>query len=325
MSYIFMMNRCVLRAGMVLCNKVLAFVSITLCCLGSVTTSAQTVNQLTKAGDQKIVEGDYYAAAQYYKDALRKDEENIDVNYKYAEACRLFNDLDGANYGYRAVLKLDKQNQYPMTSFWLGEIVRSSCTCKCEEAQKQFHRFQTKYRKKEDYYYLKAQQEIEACNWLKDHALPIDSIKIEHLGKEINTPQSEFNAIHVYPDKLQYSALRNISTDKKKDKYLVRLYNPQPNYAPIYMPLGVNPELNIGNGAYSPDAKKFFFTQCEQVDKTNSRCDIYVTQFDNFKWTNAEKLNADINQPNATNTHPSVGYDLHGKEVLYFASNRTGG
>lgn len=297
------------------------FLLSAVCCLSSV---AQTSSQLSKAGDKKFAEGDFYAASLYYKDALKKDEENIDLNFKYGEACRMFNDLSGASYGYRAVIKLDKQNKYPMASFWLGEVLRSSCDCKCEEAQKQFHRFQTKYRTK-DYYYNKAQQEIQACNWLRDNAKKNDSIKIEHLGKDVNTPQSEFNAMHVFPDRIQFSSLRNISADKKNEKYLVRLYNQPPNPEVIYNPNGVNQELNIGNGAYSPDSKKFFFTQCEQKTKSTTRCDIYVTRYEDFKWTPAEKLSDHINNSSATNTHPSVGYDLSGNEILFFASDREGG
>lgn len=294
------------------------------CVFNTRTSNAQTVSQLIKAGDKKVIEGDYYAASLYFKDALKKDEENAELNFKYAEACRMFNDLDGANYGYRAVVKLDKQNEFPMASFWLGEVLRSTCECKCEDAQKQFHRFQTKYRKK-DFYYLKAQQEIEACSWVRDHSKKNDTIKIEHLGKEINTPQSEFNAIHVYPDKIQFSSLRNISSDKKNEKYLARLYNQPPNPEVVYMPNGSSAELNIGNGVYSADSKKFFFTQCEQISKSSTRCDIYLTRYEGFKWTVAEKLSDHVNSSAFTNTHPAVGYDLAGHEILFFASDREGG
>lgn len=286
--------------------------------------NAQTVAQLTKAGDKSFAEGDYYAAAQYFKDAVNKDEENIDFNYKYAEACRQFNDLQGASAGYRAVIKLDKANQYPLAYFWLAENLRSNCECKCAEAQKMLHRFQTKYRKK-DFYYAKAQQEIEACAWVKDHSIRNDSIQIEHLGKEVNTPQSEFNAVHVFPDKIQFSALRNISTDKKSERYLVRIYNQPPTPEPVFIPTGANTAMHIGNGTYSPDSKKFFFTQCEQLTKSNTRCDIYYSKYENFKWTAAEKLSNHVNDPSATNTQPAVGYDLAGNELLFFASNRDGG
>ncbi len=298
------------------------FVVVTVLLVQSV--SAQTVLQLTKAGDKRAEEGDYYAAAQYYRDALRKDEENIDLNYKYAESCRMFNDMDGASAGYRAVIKLDKGNKFPLAFFWLGEVLRSSCECKCEEAQKLFHKFQTKYRKK-DYYSIKSQQEIEACGWVRDHAKKNDTIKIEHLGKEVNTPQSEFNAMHVYPDRIQFSSLRNVSADKKNEKYLVRIYNQPPNPAPTYTPEGSNADLNIGNGNYSPDAKKFVFTQCGQKDKATTRCDIYVTQYNDFKWTPAVKLGEEVNAPGFTNTHPAIGYDKAGNEMLFFVSDREGG
>lgn len=298
------------------------FVFMWLCL--SVIGSAQTVLQLTKAGDKKAEEGDYYAASQYYRDALLKDEENVELNYKYAEACRMFNDLEGAGKGYKATIKLDKSNRYPMAFFWQAQVLRNNCECKCDEALKLLHRFQSKYRKK-DYYFNKAQQEIEACGWVRDHAKKNDSVKIEHLGKEVNTPQSEFNAIHVYPDRLQFSALRNISADKKNEQYLVRIYNQQPNPAVTYMPEGANAELNIGNGNYSPDSKKFVFTQCESVNKTTSRCDIYLTTFVDFKWTPAVKLGEQVNAQGASNTHPSIGYDKAGNEYLFFASNREGG
>jgi outer membrane protein OmpA-like peptidoglycan-associated protein len=299
----------------------LAVLFVTSCFLPA---SAQTVAQLMKEGDKNFAEADFYAASQYYKDALKKDDENILLNYKYAESCRTFNDMEGAEKGYRQVIKLDKSNQFPMAIFWLAEVLRSNCECKCDEAVKWLHKFQIKYHKK-DFYNAKAQQEIEACAWVRDHSKKNDSIKVEHLGNDINTPQSEFNAIHVFPDKIQFSSLRNISTDKKSEKYLVRIYNQLPNPEPIFVPNGANAQLNIGNGTYSPDSKKFFFTQCEPRDKTTSRCDIYVTKYENYKWATAEKLSEHVNDPKATNTQPCVGYDLSGNEILLFSSDREGG
>ncbi len=283
---------------------------------------AQTVHQLVKAGDQKYSEGDYYAAAQYYEDAIKKDEENPELYYKYAESARMFNDYAGAAAGYKAAVKFDKQNQYPLAAFWQGLMLRSVCECKTEEVINVFKKFRNKYKKK-DYYTAKAQQEMESANWVLEHLQKVDSIKIEHLGKDINTEKSEFNAIPVFPDKLQFSSLRNISTDKKNEKYLSRIYNQPPNPAPVYMPTGANENLNIGNGAYSTDSKRFYFTECEQKDKTSSRCDIYVTRYEGYQWTPAEKLS--INDPSFTNTQPTPGKDASGNEVLYFSSDRTGG
>jgi outer membrane protein OmpA-like peptidoglycan-associated protein len=234
----------------------------------------------------------------------------------------MFNDYEGAAAAYKKVVDLDKVNKYQLSLFWLGEMLRSSCTCKNEEAAKDLRRFKNRYHPK-DYYSAKAQQDIEACAWAIDHQKQVDTIKIEHLGKEVNTSNSEFNAIPVYPDKIQFSSLRNISDDKKDGEYLVRIYNQQPNPEKIYMPNGSNTGLNIGNGAYTPDTKTFYFTQCEQKTKVSTRCDIYVTHYENYKWSDAEKLS--INDASATNTQPSYGYDTKGQPVLFFASDRSGG
>lgn len=285
---------------------------------------AQTVNQLLKAGDKKFSDGEYFAAAQYYEDAAKKDPENPELYYKLGDASRMFNDYAGAAAAYRMVAKYDKTNQFPLTQFWLGLTLRSICECKTEDALAAFKKFRNKYKKK-DYYSAKAQQEMESCAWVIDHQQAVDSIKIEHLSKEINTTKSEFNPIPVFPDRLQFSSLRNISGDEKNEKYLTRIYNQPPNPAPVYTPNGVNESLHVGNGAYTADSKRFFFTQCEQKDATHIRCDIYVTRYENFKWTDAEKLSDHVNDPSSTNTQPSVGYDKQGNEVLFFASDRTGG
>ncbi len=285
-------------------------------------SSGQTVMQLVKSGDEKAAQADYYAASLYYKEALKKDDGNVELNYKFAEASRMFNDYEGAAAAYKKVVDLDKVNKYQLSLFWLAEMLRSSCTCKSDEAIKALRRFKNRYHPK-DYYSAKAQQDIEACSWVLDHQKQTDSVKIEHLGKEVNTPNSEFNAMPVYPDKIQYSSLRNISDDKKDGKYLVRIYNQQPNPEKIYMPNGSNADLNIGNGAYTPDTKTLYFTQCEQKNKVANRCDIYVTHYENYKWSDAERLS--INDASATNTQPAFGYDNEGKPVLFFASDRTGG
>ncbi|MBL0310506.1 MAG: PD40 domain-containing protein [Bacteroidetes bacterium] len=283
---------------------------------------SQSAAQFVKAGDKKFGEGDYYAASLYYTSALKKDKESAALQYKFAESARMFNDYKVAAEAYAEVAASDQESAFPLASFWQGVMLKSSG--KYDEAIKQFKLFRGKYRKK-DYYILKAQQEIESCLWAKDHLKPNEQINIEHLGKEVNTGASEFNAIHVFPDKLQFSAIRNISTDKKHEKYLARIYNQPPSPESIFLPAGANEEQNIGNGNYSSDTKRFYFTQCEQKDKTTTRCDIYVSRYENYKWSAAEKLSDHVNDPKFTNTHPAPGYDLSGNEILFFASDREGG
>ncbi len=290
-------------------------------CASSV--SAQTVSQLTKAGDKKFSTQEYYAASLYYSDAIKKDEENAELWYKYAESARMFNDYGGAATAYKTVIKLDKSNTFPLSSFYAAEMLRAVCECKNEEALLLYKKFRNKYRK-QDYFSAKTQQQMESIAWANAHLQKNDSIQIEHLSKEINTPQSEFNAVHVFPDRIQFSSLRNIGTEKE-EKYLARIYNQPPNPEKIFLPVGASESMSIGNIAYSPDSRRLYFTQCETGEDGGSRCDIYESRYENFKWTAAVKLSDHVNDPSATNTHPSVGYDKNGNEVLFFSSNRNGG
>lgn len=287
---------------------------------------AQSAAQLEKAGDKKFEDGEYYAAAVYYRNATNKSEEDAGLYYKLAEASRMFNDYSGAVEAYKQTIKHDKDKKFPIANFWYPLMLKSTCECKYQDVAKLYQKFQSRY-KKDDYYAHKVQQEIASTAWAIEHLKKNDSIKIEHLGKEVNTEKSEFNAIHVFPDRVQFSALRNLTPEKKEkdSEYLVRIYNQQPNPQEIYMPNGSTPSMHIGNGAYSPDVKRFYFTQCEQVDKTNTRCDIYVSRFDEYKWLPAEKLASTVNDASSTNTQPALGYDKNGNEVLFFASDRKGG
>jgi WD40-like Beta Propeller Repeat len=290
----------------------------------AVKCSAQTLEKLVSAGDKSFDDGDYYAASLYYSDAVKKSVDDAGLNYKLAESYRLFNDYVDAAQAYANTVKLDGAGKYPLAEFWYAEMLRSTGIAKNAEAMKAFRKFKNKYHPK-DYYSAKAQQDMEACSWAIDHKdKASDSIKIEHLGKDVNTEHSEFNAIEVYPGKMQYSALRNIGDGKRHQQYLVRLYNKPDKPDKIFMPAGADSSLHIGNGAYSPDAKRFYFTQCEQKDKTNTRCDIYMSCLQGSGWAPAVKLPV-VNDPTATNTHPAVGVNSKGNEVLFFVSDRAGG
>lgn len=304
--------------------KKLCLLAVALLCCAYV--QAQSVAQLEKAGDKKFADGEYYAAAVYYKDAINKSEEDAGLYYKLAETSRLFNDYAAAAEAYKQTAKFDTEKKYPLANFWYPIMLKSTCECKYQDVAKLYQKFATRY-KKDDYYARKTQQEIASTAWAIDHLKKNDSIQIEHLDKEVNTEKSEFNPIPVYPDRLQFSSLRNLTPDKKEkdSEYLVRIYNQLPNPQEMYMPNGSSFSMHIGNGAYDHDITRFYFTQCETEDKSDTRCDIYVSKFDGYHWGAAEKLPKEINDYTATNTQPALGYDSKGNEVLFFVSNRKGG
>lgn len=287
------------------------------------TSYGQTLKQLTKAGDNAFLSGDYYAASQYYNTAVNKGEDNTEVQFKYAESLRMFNDYKNAAAAYSTVAKADKgMIEYPLAVYWYGIMLHYQG--KYDDAITQFKKFTTKYKTK-DYYLAKAQHEIESCTWAKTNLTTPSKIKIEHLGKDVNTEKSEFNAVYVAPDKIQFSSLRNISKEEKKEKYLVRIYNQPPTPNDVYNPKGIDETKHIGNLSYSPDIKELYYTQCDGEEKSPGLCKIYVSKFDGLAWQNSEALNEKVNVAGYTSTHPMPGKDKHGNKVLFFVSDRPGG
>jgi hypothetical protein len=87
----------------------------------------------------------------------------------------------------------------------------------------------------------------------------------------------------------------------------------------------------FGNGAFSPDGKRFYFTQCSESGFSSRRssgggsfCAIYMLQRVANNWSEPVALPEYINLPKANNTHPFIAHQ-DGKEWLYFASDREGG
>ena len=80
-----------------------------------------------------------------------------------------------------------------------------------------------------------------------------------------------------------------------------------------------------GNGAFSPDKKRFYYTLCEQDQKNKIHCAIYVSHLSEEQWLPGEKLPTEINLPDYTSTRPAIGKDGKGHEVLFYASDRPGG
>ena len=85
------------------------------------------------------------------------------------------------------------------------------------------------------------------------------------------------------------------------------------------------PNKHFANGSFAPDAKRFYFTLCDNGDGLNSKCEIYVLKREKSKWSAPIRLRDYINIESAnTTTQPWVVHQ-NGQEILYFSSDREGG
>ena len=282
-------------------------------------TTAQTPAQLFKAGTESLNKGEYYAAARYLKQSLDKDDDQAEVWYNYAEASRQFNDYTNAAKGYEECIKRDKDKTFPMALFWWGAMQQSNG--EYYEAKETLTEFKTRYRKK-DFYALKVQQLIESCAWALANQSANDSIEIIHEGDSINTTFSEINPITSKEDGLYFSSTKTVGGKI----FRTRIYNASTNET--FTP-GIDDAStkHVANGSFSNHktyGKEFFFTQCG-IENGNSRCEIFVSKFENNKWQIAKPIPVNVNLPGHTATHPSTAMDESGNQWLIFAANRPGG
>ncbi len=161
------------------------------------------------------------------------------------------------------------------------------------------------------------------------------NVIITLLDTTVNKPHIEFSPIPYEDDKLIFGSLPENE---------VKYYNPDEDKLPVrkfyiaqrkannkWKNLGefdsvINGEdVNTGNGAFSYDKQRFYFTRCEKDFKNNIVCKIFVSNLVDNLWSEPEVLPEIINLPGYTSTMPAVGLSRLNTDMLYFVSNRPEG
>ena len=286
-----------------------------------------------KAGEKAMRLNDYYAAMQYYQEALDKKPKDIEAQYQYAEAARNFNSFEEAIKYYKKVSKKKEGQQFPLANFHLGAVLKQM-----GEYEKAKEAFATFVEKANDATYLadlsayrhEAKEEIVICDWAMEMADEPQNYKVEQLNKRINTPYSEFGAIQ-RGDTLYYSSFRFTNKKDKaqpKRKFTKVLYSKKGSKGRTMKRSFNVDSVHTAHTTFSLDGQRIYFTKCRYVNGVDIRCELYYRDKDRRKRWNKKpkKLSKEINLAGFTATHPTIGYDsTMKKEVLYFTSDRPGG
>ena len=91
---------------------------------GSFVSYAQSYKAYMKAGEKATRLNDFYAAMQYYQEALTKKPKSVEAQFKYAEVARQFNSFEKSIKYYKKVIKHKEGKQYPLAAFHLGTVLK---------------------------------------------------------------------------------------------------------------------------------------------------------------------------------------------------------
>lgn len=277
---------------------------------------------------EKYQSGDYIHSLQYYEKALKIDSSAVNILWDYALALKAYKDYRKAEYYFGDVFDREGGKLYPESLLFYGLMLKHNE--KYDEAIEVFKKAKKVYRSdRRGYLYLKSRQELSSCLWAKNAVTDTSKLIFEHLPDHINSPDAEF-AHRLENKKLIFSSLRADSIGQKGEVYATT-YKTRLFWADVDEKIA-DPEriedlakeaYNTGNGTFSLDKKRFYFSKC-QTNNYNYTCKVMVANFEEGKFTNIDELGEIVNELGANTTMPHIA-KMEGEEVLFFASNREGG
>ncbi len=295
----------------------------------SLSLSAQSLKSYERAGDDAFQQKDYAAAVQHYSVVLKRDDDNFGVWWKYGESARLYSAYPEAEKAYRKIRVSGKAyEEFPLVDYRLGEVKKSLGDY--QAAEDYFEKFLQQKPEAGGDLQAQVRKELDDCRQAQAVQPTTPQTEIKHLGKEINSPYSDF-APSVVGDTLFFSSYR---FDRKGDRSV-----PKSKLTRVMISSKGGRAREPGHGfptadtahvahtAFSPDGHYIFFTVCKNINAHDIRCELWLTVLDRRnRWLPPVRLPEPVNLPGYTTTQPSIGYDEHfDGPVLWFASDRPGG
>ncbi len=300
-------------------------IALVFCC--SFSSFGQTeLKQLLRFAEEQYEKGDFYYAKEYYEQAMKYDSNSVSILWKYAETLRSYQDYRNAATYYAKVYAKEEARLYPMSLLYWAMMLKQNG--KYDEALDVFKLAKKKYAKdKKSFAYLKSRQEVSACVWAKSMIDDSVDVIFGSLPTTVNTKNAEFGHL-IFENKLLFSSLRADSVHENEEvyekNYHTHLYKSE-KQGEEYLKSEVLSDLfyeklNTGNGTFSLDGKKFYFSLCEEGG-ASYQCKIMAANYVDGKWSKIDSLGEIINEPGVTTTQPAIA-NVNGEEWLFFSSNR---
>lgn len=294
--------------------------------ISAVSFGQDPLKKYLEFAQEQYDKGDYFYALEYYKKAMAIDSTTVDIVWNIAETYRAYKDYRKAEYYYAKVYDKEASRIYPNSLLYLGLMQKQNG--KYDVALETFKRAKKKYYKdKNSYRYQKAKQEVESTVWARSALRDTAEVTLEQLPSTVNTPNSEFGH-GIYDSTLYFSSLRADSISEAEEVYATNyhtlLYKSELQnnvfQASSKIESLVEEAMNTGNGVFSLDGSRFYFSRCSEKGY-NYHCKIMVAQYAQGQWTYIDSLGTLINAPGSNTTMPCIA-ELDGKETLIFASDR---
>jgi len=274
-----------------------------------------------KLAEELYSSGKYADAAENYKAAWKQKVKKKELIYKAGECYAIIKDYKNTADAFKHVK--DMNEEYPLVGLRYARALKQAG--QYDEASRELVFFLNGY-KGADMAVVKSvvENEIRGCELaLKAMDQENSEISVSHIGSAINTSETEFAPFPFNDEVLYFSS----TMAKRAEIYFSQKVDGEWTKASVPKSFPTIENDHFCNGTLTPDAKRFYFTLCKSEEMwggLTTKCEINVIKRVGDTWSAPERLRDYINFENSTSTHPYVVHEGN-TEILYFASNRTGG
>ncbi len=293
--------------------------------------------QLKRMAKNAVRFGDTYAAITYYEDYLKEKPNRYDLKLELADLYRKARDYQKAENTYKEVY-INAALKFPDAQFYYARMLKANE--KYNEAKQEYTKFLANKGAKtlENIKQLKklAAIEIQGCDAAIELAQNKNNTIVNHLDNSINKAHIELSPILIDTMTLLYASinednLKLYDKDKNEKTPLRRFYIAEKvkdkwKGGKEFEAQFNDPEANVGNGTFSLDGNKFYYSKCSPNGKGKMICRLMVSNKENNTWQKPIDLGNLVNSEEFTSTMPTVGIDSKkNEELVYFVSDRPGG
>lgn len=279
-------------------------------------------------------QGDPYSAIDFLSRYMDKKPEDMKTAYQLAHNYRISRDYEMSEFWYDKVYN-ENPGKYTLALYYLAEAQKSRG--KYQQAYHNLKTFRKEYKgqKNADLFRKLAKISMDGCAIAPSIIDSPANANFIHLSTDINKAHVEFSPGYLNDSMMYYASLQldKVTFYKKDDStsqlpvrkfYTAKKTNKSWKYeGELNGPMN-DPTMEVGNGAFSPDRKRFYYSKCGLDWRGAMICAIYMVSVDSTgKWGEPEMLPENVNNPNFSNSQPTVGTESkRGYEVVYFVSDR---
>ncbi len=275
-------------------------------------------------GNLYFQEEQYNLAIQYYTDALHFNVADPAIDFKLAECYRKTFNYPEAEVYYLKVFYTDPNN-FPLSLFYYALMLKLNGNV--AEALQRFDQFIifNEHSSILENFVEQAVVEKAGCEIARQEAGVSVTYKAELLMEGVNTRYNDFAPAFRDTSTLIITSSRIASNRTLIDERYGEAFTDNYYFQKIGDAWGdktrqlfsvTNSRYNDGSGSFTRKGDRYFFTICEE------KCHIFESRFINNKWTAPNRLNQNVNFPDAETKQPAIS---PGGDTLYFVSNRPGG